>query len=353
MITLATSTARVQRQLDDEDADVWTVTQVQDFLQDGYDRFCRDTQCIFDMEMYEDRPHTGNYTKEHEKDYMTDIPILARFTITKESDRQYVDPGAPIPSNHTRQDDASYMSTDRDSLATSGSSTRTVGILPARFVSVDRVTHDWLRLAPESARYNRRNRNIYQTESGGVYAYQMDEDGLWNFRTVGVPVRELPTVTISGIFGGIRAFTDDEFDYDDEVVVGTYGGVRQVPQQFASGQYGGVRKIIPDANATRVEYFRLGKNLRAHPFEIPDRYVRYVEWYALYRAYNTPGEGEDKALADHYMQRFQMGIEKMKKRVDDEMKERAQAMGTKRLGKLDSYLERFPSNYGYKRPFRG
>jgi hypothetical protein len=275
-------------------------------------------------------------------------PILRRFSFTKESDREYVSPGAPGPANHTAPYEAEYF-TETDEPAT----TTTLWYLPEGFVSVVRVTHDWLRLLPESARYLRKSRNIYQTEQGGVFSYSMDQDGLFAFRTVGVPVRTIEPEEISGIYGGLRQITS--YDYDQETVIGTYGGIRSLPQHFftSSQQYGGFKRIVPDSNATRVELFVLGGDLKKGPFKVPDRCVKYCEWWALHRAYSTPGEGEDKALADHYKYRFDTGVGRIKARAREILKEHTYGMGTRRLGKLDSYLERFPSDYGYKRPFRG
>jgi hypothetical protein len=215
---------------------------------------------------------------------------------------------------------------------------------------------------PESARYLRKSRNIYTSEQGGVFSYSMDQDGLFVFRTVGVPATKLQTTshTISGTFGFIRAWTSTDGGQDlepsKETVFapdGGYGFVRQIPHHFVmkSQQYGMVRQVIADTSNTRVEFFRLGEDLRKGDFEIPDRFVKYVEWWALHRAYTTPGEGEDPQMATHYEMRYKMGLDRMKKRVEEQMAERTVALGHKRMGKLDSYLERFPSDYGYPRPF--
>jgi hypothetical protein len=288
---------------------------------------------------------------------MKGMVIFGQFTFTKESDRQYAGPGAIGPANHTKHSDPTYQ-TETDEPA----APRTIGFLPEGFISVERVTHDWLRLMPESARYLRKSRNIYQTEQGGVFSYSMDQDGLFAFRTVGVPVMVLQTAshTISGTYGPIRAWTStdggQDLDPDSETVIapdGGYGFVRQIPSHFVTGsqQYGFVRQVIPDTNHTRVEFFRLGENLKKANFEIPDRFVKYVEWFALQRAYSTPGEGEDPAMASHYEMRYKMGLDRMKKRVEEQMAERSVAMGHKRMGRLDAYLERFPSDYGYPRPY--
>jgi hypothetical protein len=344
MIQTGEFLTRVQRKLDDEAEEIWT----RDFLlgqaQDGYDKLCREAECLFDMQMYDDQPLGGNYTRDFEVEYMTG-PILGRFNYTRESEREYVTDGALGPVNHTRPSDATVM-VETDHPPTS----RTLANLGNRLVSVDRVTHDWLRLLPEHDRYFRMTRTDYQTRQGGVYSYSMDQDGVFNLRTVGIPVRTLPAETISGVFGGVRQISS--YGFDSEPVIGTYGGIRSTPRHFVTGDaYGGVRRIVPDDRATRVELFRLGKPLTEHGFEIPDRFVRFVEWWTMYAAYSEPGLGENEELASHFKQRFEYGIGVVKRRVNAIQRERTIAMGQKRTTKRDNYLEMFPANYGYKRPY--
>lgn len=337
---------RVQRKLDDEQGEVWSRDFLLQAAQDGCDRLCRGAEIIFDMAMEDDRPLVGTHTRDFEVEYMTG-PIFARFNFTRESEREFVTDGARGPVNHTRPSDAEYM-TDTDHPP----STRTLMKLPSRFVSVDRVTHDWLRLEPEQDRYLRLTRTQYQTMEGGVFSYSMDQDGIFWLRTVGVPVRRLSTQEISGVRGGIRQITD--YSFDQELVLGNYGVIRQVPRQFAGGnQYGVIRRIIPDDRATRVELFRLAKPLSEGQFEIPDRAVRYVEWWVMHRAYSLPGEGENKSLAEHFKNRFNAGVDTLKRRVNAVNRERTIAMGGKRTTHRDGYLEMFPADYGYKKPFRG
>jgi hypothetical protein len=344
MITLDEALNNLQRSLDDGDEEVWTRAQLSNFLQDGYDRLCRAGECIFDMEMYDTQAMTGNYTKEFERDFM-DSPILARFTITRESDAEFVD-GNSIVSNHTRPCDGDYM-TEEGHLPTA----RTLGRLPDGLVSVARVTHNWLRLEPEQDRYHRQTRTAYQTLQGGVFSYQMDQDGWQNIRLVNVPITVLQSEDISGLHGVIRQISS--YDLSGEPIIGSYGAVRAIPRHFCGNQYGIIRRIIPDDGATRVELFRLGRALENAPFELPDRSVKYVEWWAMHRAYSTPGEGENKKLADHYKIRFESGVDTLKKRVRTTMRERTIQMGSKRETGRDEYLQHFPAEYGYSRPFRG
>jgi hypothetical protein len=271
---------------------------------------------------------------------------MERFTCTRESDAEFMD-GEALVSNHTRPSDADYMTE-------SGHTATKTGLrkLPDGYVSVDRVTHHWLRLSPQHDRYNRLTRVAYQTLEGGVFQYQMDQDGWQYLRLVNIPAFLDSTETITGKYGVIRQLTS--YSMDTEPVIGSYGVIRSVPQHFVSGsQYGGFRKIVEDENNTRVELFRLGEPLEHGKFEIPDRMVKYTQWWALYRAYSTPGEYENPKLAEHFKMRFMGGVEKLKNRVNSINRDRVIAMGSKRTNIRDNYLEHFPADYGYSRPFRG
>ncbi len=345
MITADEFLNRLQRKLDDEEEEVWTRDFLLSAAQDGYDRLCRESECLFDMEMFDNQPLGGNHTRDFEVHFMPGVPILARFNFTRESEKEFVDDEAKGPVNHTRPSDATAIT------APNKPTPRTLARLSNRYVSVDRVTHNWLRLEADHDRYFRLTKFNYETLQGGVWSYSMDQDGVFNLRTVGVPVAELPTVAISGIYGAMRQCT--EIGFDSEPTIGEYGVIRSIPRHFAGNQYGGIKRVVSDDLSTRVEVFRLGKELTSHPFEIPDRAVRYVEWWAMYRAFSEPGHGENSELAAHFKQRFEYGLEVMKKRVNSMMRERTIALGSKRTGRRDSYLEMFPADYGYKRPFRG
>lgn len=352
MITLKQSTDRVMRKLDDENGDVWPRDQVEGFVIDGYNALCRDVPLIFDMIMYDNAPMACNYTRPFEAQYMTG-PILGQFNYTKDSEADSVDELAEGPANHTKPSDATFM-------GSSPPSPRRKLRLPAGIVQVARVTQNWLVLRAEFTRSMRLTRRDYETMASGVFVYTQDQDGFFAMRTVGVQATELPTVTYtygtspSGAnvyYGAVRKV--DEWGWDTEVVIGRYGAVRSVPRHFPSGRFGGIRTITPDENATRVEYFRLGRSLYSEPFELPDRAVRYCEYWALYRAYSSPNEGEEKTLADHYRARYEAGAKRMEARIKAQMDERTIAMGGKRQNQIDNYLAMFPGDMGYGRRARG
>jgi len=238
-------------------------------------------------------------------------------------------------------------------------STRRKVQLPDELVQISRVTQNWLALRAEFARDIRLTRRSYETMEGGVFAYSQSQEGFFGLRPVGIPPAMLPSVTYTyGVdlngrnvyFGAIRKI--DEWDFGSEPVMGTYGIPRGVPRHFPSGRFGGFRTIVPDDNALRVEFYRLGRSLYSEPFELPDRAVKYCEYWALYRAYSAPNEGEEKVLADHYKGRYQAGVKRMENRVKAQMDERTMTMGGKRQNFVDSYLALFYGDYGYARPAR-
>jgi hypothetical protein len=355
MITATAALDTLQRQIDDTDGELYSRDRLLDFLQDGYDRLCRETESLFDMEMYDTAPRAANYTRDFERQFI-EGPIYGKFNATREADAQFMEGGAEI-SNHTRASDQAYMDSDGDQQPTVSG----LRELPEGYASVDRVTHDWLRLDPEHDRYNKATRISYQTLVGGVYLYQMDQDGWQNIRLVNVPAPVPDTETYLNnpnsatrdYHGVIRAWTDDSLGYENEPTIGSWGITRSIPQHFVSGsQFGGMRRLVTDGHKTRVEYYRLGKPLDKHSFEIPDRMVKYVQWWALHRVYGTPGEGENQKLAEHYKMRFSMGIDRLKTRINSVMRERTIQMGSKRTSNRDAYLEHFPADFGYSRPFR-
>jgi len=344
MISTDEAINTLRRMLDDTDGEQFSRDLLRNWLQDGYDRITRETQCLFDMEMYESKPYTANYTREFEKQFMAGH-VLQRFTCTRESDAEFMD-GEALISNHTRPSDADYMTEDGHTPTKTG-----LRKLPEGYVSVDRVTHHWLRLSPQHDRYNRLTRVAYQTLEGGVFQYQMDQDGWQMLRLVNIPAFEAESETFTGTYGPIRVLTS--YDMDQEPVVGSYGVVRSVPMHFAcGGQYGAIRKLVEDDNNTRVELYRLGKPLDEGEIELPDRYVKYMQWWALHRAYSTPGEAESPKLAEHFKMRFNAALDRVKNRVNTVNRDRVIAMGSKRTSIRDNYLEHFPADYGYSRPFR-
>lgn len=342
MQTLQATINRVLHRLDDEACLVWTRAQIENWIMDGYDSFARDTSCIFDMVMFSHDPLVANHTREFEEQFMGDLPIAGIFQFTREQERDFAGPSAIGPSNITRMAEASYVDVPQTNLLKK---------LPDGYNTVERVTHDWLRLDPEHSRYLRGTRLLYETQQGGVFAYSIEQDGFFSLRTVGVVPPRIPPFDIQGTWGLLRQEDPSESDNND-AVIGSWGILRASPLHFpALGPWGTVRQVIKDDTNTRVEITRLGRSLNQHPFEIPDYCVVATEYWAMYRAFSDHGPGENPELAKHFKERYEIEVQYVKSIVDDVMEERTIQMGGPREGQRDDYLQHFPSDYNYPRRF--
>lgn len=121
-----------------------------------------------------------------------------------------------------------------------------------------------------------------------------------------------------------RALSSDERDdlyawnTTAKTVFGTWGSLREIPEHFPmGGQWGIPRRMYYDTKNTRVEYFRLGKDLDEYAWELPDRFVKYAEFYACAKALERDGSGQNMALAGHFMERFSDGVRRMVKRLSE------------------------------------
>ena len=135
--------------------------------------------------------------------------------------------------------------------------------LPADFIEADRVTWNWAKIPMLTAAELRRIDVLYKTNKGPVRAYTLEEDGTGKLRKWLVP-----SVTAT------------------------------------AGQ---------DVNNTRLEYFRLPTTMSAagDAFSVSDRCVKYLESYAMYRAFERKGMGQNPKAAQHYRARFEEGVQRL------------------------------------------
>lgn len=139
--------------------------------------------------------------------------------------------------------------------------------LPTDLQSVDRVMWNWRRIDAVTTRELIQADSAYRTTEGPVEAYSIEDDGVLTIRKYPVP--------------------------------------SQTPTAGA------------DTNNTRVEYFARGAALSVDgsTFEIPDRYVKYIRHFAMFRALERKGDGQDLELAQHWGQRFEQGQQRIRERM--------------------------------------
>lgn len=126
--------------------------------------------------------------------------------------------------------------------------------LPTDLLEVDRVTWDDVRIRPMYAEDVEHAHPSFESQEGDVYGYILDGDGLRTIRKV-----LIPSATVANKFVV-------EYYYRRDSAT-TYTG--------------------------------------ASTFDLPDIYLKYVRFFALSRALEREGDGQDLALADHYLQRYQ------------------------------------------------
>jgi hypothetical protein len=311
MMNLKQAVDHVLARLQDSDNAIWSRAQIERYIIDGYDQFTRQTLCIWDVAYAEDLPYTGTHQSYWEEPYMTLFHNRFNFT-GGEWEREYAGEDALGPANHTAAWERDYITTDFISATAK---------LPETMLEIERVTHDQYKVDADYSMNVGAGSSRYETESGNVMRYVFDRDGIFTIRKVAGPATESDEWETSGTYGVLREADDEEFGAS-QTVVGSYGVLRSAPVNLASGSVGTPRRVYRDGHNTKVEFFRRGRDLRKHPFEIPDRYVkRGVALYAMGMARNQPGKGQDKKLGAHYLQRFGLCVARLKARMarlDDE-----------------------------------
>lgn len=315
-------TTKTLNRLEDLEARVWGRDEVAVYIKDAYDTFCRRTKCIFDFHYIENLPAVANYSSDEEFDCVKGIPNLlltGKRTFTNEADRPFAGAGAVGPAMASTYADIPFME------ALGLSKANPTGQLPRGWVDVQQVMHDEVVLYPEWSRGLARDvDNRYETQGGDTDYFTLDKDGIFTLRRYPSGDGNAAYAPVTGYFG----IEVQDSDYTGVVEGGPFGMVCYDSEQFPiGGPWGMPTRTHPDKNNTRVELIRLGKDLDYHEFELPKPYLKYVEFWACARALRRDGVGQDIKLAQHYADRFEMGIERMIERRRFVQKERAGRIG--------------------------
>lgn len=344
-MNLYTATNNVLKRLDDYPVvggvAIYTRSEIELYVKDGYDAFCRRTKCLLDFFYPENLPAVGNYVAAWELPEFTSGLIahgLLNYTGgTWETD--YAEAGDIGPVCITQPweaDDATDLTLAKTTLKQ----------LPADTVTVDRVTHDFRGLTPEFTRFFEQGDRNFQTTAGEPSAYALDRDGIGSMRLVPMGDGAATTYSTSGTWGLLRQ-AEDMDGFTVWAPFGTWGVLRQIPQYFPmGGQFGIPRRLYSDTNNTRVEYWRLGKDPDEYALELPDRFVKYVEFYAQSKALERDGPGQDLALSAHFMARFGDGVARMIRRIGENKQARTGKIGSEARVPTRPALARLPWRYG-------
>jgi hypothetical protein len=318
---------------------VWTRAELELYVQDGYNAFCRRTKCVFDFFYPENLSTAGNYVAKWEENYF-DPGMIAVGLLNYSGgywEQDYSEPGAIGPANHTQPWESAYLT---HTFVVSR------GVVPEDNVTVDRGTNDYIDLDPEYSRWYEEHDRNYQTVGGTPQRFAMDRDGIGSMRMVPAGSADATEYDVEGAYGLLR-LADDADGLGTWAPVGTWGGLREIPEHFRmGGQYGIPRRQFSDLGNTRIEYFRLGKDLNQYQFEIPERFAKYVEHYAQSKALERDGPGQDLVLSQHFMQRFDDGVGRMVRRLGEHRRSRLAAIGAAGKKMKGQGLARLPWQYG-------
>lgn len=343
MTTLYDSVNTVLKRLDDyptvSGEQAYTRAEIELYLQDGYNVFCRQTKCILDFYYAENIAQAGNYVATWELGYyesgMIAVGLLGYTGGYWE--RDYALPGATGPANLTQPWEDEYLST------TFAVSRHPV---PQDNVAVDRATHDWEALSPEWTRWFEQNDRSYETTTGDPSRFSFDRDGMSSLRIVPAGTGNATVYAVSGTYGLLRTAGNSD-GFGTWAPIGSWGILREIPEHFPmGGQFGIPRRLFSDDSNTRVEYFRLGKDLDEYPYELPSRFQKYPEFYAQAKALERDGPGQDLALARHFMERFNEGIARMVRRLSENVRSRVAQIGATGKFPAAPALARLPYRYG-------
>lgn len=315
---------QVQDRLDDPDGRVWTREELTSYAGCGYDDLCRDTKCLFDVVVLDNLPPIGNYSNYQERVLAEEagFATCGQFNLTCEGERNFAPSTAIGPIHATAAFERAYFS------QLGISDTNATAEVPSDVVAILKAFHDDLVIYPEGSEQLESIDRQYEFRQGSVRKWIFDKDGLFRFRRAPIPTGDASYDAVTGDYGTVRSesgFTGS--------VMGSWGILREDAEAFpAGGPWGIPRRLHPDAANTVLEVARLGKNGGMHgseseELEIPRNYTKYVVFYVMARALAREGEGQDLKLAQHFFERFQLGLRRMQHRQENQQPEYTGKLG--------------------------
>lgn len=324
METLYNLAYQTLERLSDLDERIWSFDEIAIYLQDGYDQFTTDTNCLFDITVIPNQPPVGNWQSDLERYIALQSPgnLISDNPMFRGSDREQ--PAQAISAaalgGFAGQRSVGLTNPAERDLAQPGTPSAVPGgVLPSTTLTVSRVTFNRRSLLGVGSAQMRRIDPHFETRQGDPQFFIFDNDGIFFLRVVPVALGNAAYDTISGVWG-TRTYTDDsavsvvttESNGRD---TGGYGILRWQTGDFPSGSgLGTPTQRHPDINNIRVEITRTGRDLTSYPSELPDAYDKYLVYWAMSQALRREGNGQMIELADHYQQRYQLGVRRFASR---------------------------------------
>jgi hypothetical protein len=400
--TLSGVRAEVLYRLGDSTSVIWTDAEIDRYINEGYEKLAMGTGLLWDCAYLEDQSYAGNYTTAWETNYLeAGGQTLNRFHFTHAFEVDSALPGHVNlgPANHTTlwEYDNGYVATEHF-LA--------VHQLPTELIEIERALWNKRRIEPLRSSELEFADAQYQTQQGEVMGYLRDKDGIRSFRKWRIPSQAADEYTVTGD-GWTGNYTADwepddapttftfyeQFAYTqgwekpyvtaalqpiptsnhtgtwefrnttqfgilrnpteiaDEEVIGSWGIPRRIPGEHpcaGDGTWGIPRRIWKAAHNTKIEYTKKGKTLvgDGDTFELPDLYVKYIRHFAMHRALQRDGQGQDLGLSNFWKALWENGLSRARKRKQSLMKTRIHILGGERVESGRPPMARLPWTYG-------
>lgn len=341
--TLTGVITEVLYRLGDSTSAIWSRTEIARYLNEGYERLAMGTGLLWDTTYLEDQSYAGNYTTIWETTYFpVEWLILNRFHYTADWEAEYAFPGQVHlgPANHTTlwEFDNGYHPK---------SHFLAIHQIPAEVIEIERAVWNKRRIEPLRSRELEFADGQYQTQQGELLGYLRDKDGIRSFRKWRIPSSAADEYTVTGSWGLLRAPTD----ISAETVIGSWGVARRIPGEHPAngdGIRGIPRRVYQAVKNTKIEYTKKGKPLveDADEFEVPDLYVKYIRHFAMYRAFERDGNGQDLSMAGFWKTLWESGMLRAMRRKQAIMKSRTHILGGQLVESRRPPLARLPWAYG-------
>jgi hypothetical protein len=335
--TLAEVREETLYRLGDEDSKIWTGDEIDAYLKEAYGEMAIRTLCFWDSATLEDVPYTANYNGSWEKSYFSSGQVVhGQFDHTEEWESSYVTSGLE-PGNHTSIFEWGYLSKKYISA---------LNDVPVSLYQMERAVWGNIRLEPLTQKELRNDPN-YETTTGIPIAYMMQQEGIRKFRKYPRAVDASSQYSYVGTYGILR----NPADISSETPTGTFGPLRMITGELVSPSlyaWGLARTVTQSSQTTRIEFFRRGSAVVSDndAFELPDLYVKYLRHFAMHKAMEREGTGQDTKLSDHYRQRFDVGIARMKRRISSVLAQRVRVIGGSDTRGQRPPKPRLPYQYG-------
>lgn len=323
------------------DRSIWQASEIFAYVQEGYNEIALATGCFWDTDVLPDYAFAFNYSSAFEKNYFIGgdrISGLAGFT--SEFERDYID-NAQGPANHNFhwEHNGGFVSES----------------LPAATVElrddlnvIERATWDTQRIEALRSRHLERDDSRYELNRGRVEAFTEDKDGLRMLRKWRVPSAPYIPYELDDE-NEIWGILVDITDLTDEPESCACGDPARIMNQHPCGdQWGIVTEVCKEPNAVRIEYQRRGREADREdkPLELPARSQIYMQHYAMARALEREGKGQDYELAAHYQSRYEAGVARMLKRQEALQYQRKYILGGSPDITRKKPLARLPYHFG-------